>query len=138
MSNPLASALGRVAVTTVLLVAASAAFGTANVVHDKHTQAATARMMTGGDPDRAPRIFRRYGCAGCHTIAGIPGADGQAAAPLTGLSKRVYIAGVLENRPDNLIAWIVSPQRFSQQTAMPQSGISEQEARDLAAYLYAQ
>jgi mono/diheme cytochrome c family protein len=95
-------------------------------------------MMTGGDPDRAPRIFRRYGCAGCHTIAGIPGADGQAAAPLTGLSKRVYIAGVLENRPDNLIAWIVSPQRFSQQTAMPQSGISEQEARDLAAYLYAQ
>jgi cytochrome c2 len=138
MSSPLASAPGRAALTTVLLVAASAAFVTASVMRDKHIHAATATMMTGGDPDRAPAIFRRYGCAGCHTIPGIPGADGQVGAPLTDLSKRVYIAGVLENRPDNLVAWIVSPQRFSPQTAMPQSGISEQEARDLAAYLYAQ
>ncbi|MBA1144754.1 c-type cytochrome [Mesorhizobium neociceri] len=138
MANRLASAPGRVALTMVLVVGASAAFVTASVVRDKHTKAATARMMTGGDPDRAPAIFRRYGCSGCHTISGIPGADGQAGAPLTELSKRVYIAGVLENRPDNLVAWIVSPRSFSPQTAMPQSGISEQEARDLAAYLYAQ
>ena len=138
MSSPLASVPGRAALATVLIVVASAAFVTTGVVRDKHTKASIARMMTGGDPGRAPAIFRRYGCAGCHTISGISGADGQAAAPLTELSKRVYIAGVLENRPDNLVAWIVSPQRFSPQTAMPQSGISEQEARDLAAYLYAQ
>ncbi|WP_082583248.1 c-type cytochrome [Mesorhizobium sp. Root695] len=123
---------------TVFIVVASAAFVTTSVVRHNHTRAAIARVMTGGDPGRAPAIFRRYGCAGCHTISGIPGADGQTGAPLTELSKRVYIAGVLENRPDNLVAWIVSPQRFSPQTAMPQSGISEQEARDLAAYLYAQ
>ncbi|TRC98470.1 c-type cytochrome [Mesorhizobium sp. WSM4303] len=122
----------------MLIVVASAAFISASVVRDKHARAAIARAMTGGDTDRAPAIFRRYGCAGCHTISGIPGADGQAGAPLTELSKRVYIAGVLENRPDNLVAWIVSPQRFSPQTAMPPSGISEREARDLAAYLYAQ
>ena len=138
MSSPLASAPGGVAMATVFIVVASAAFVTTTAVRDKHTKASIARMMTGGDPGRAPAIFRRYGCAGCHTISGIPGADGQAGAPLTELSKRVYIAGVLENRPDNLVAWIVSPQRFSPQTAMPQSGISEQEARDLAAYLYAQ
>jgi cytochrome c len=138
MSSPLASVPGRAALATVLIVVASAAFVTTGVVRDKHTKASIARMMTGGDPGRAPAIFRRYGCAGCHTISGISGADGQAGAPLTELSKRVYIAGVLENRPDNLVAWIVSPQRFSPQTAMPQSGISEQEARDLAAYLYAQ
>jgi cytochrome c len=138
MSSPLASFPGRAALATVLIVVASAAFVTTGVVRDKHTKASIARMMTGGDPGRAPAIFRRYGCAGCHTISGIPGADGQAGAPLAELSKRVYIAGVLENRPANLVAWIVSPQRFSPQTAMPQSGISEQEARDLAAYLYAQ
>ncbi|TGV62302.1 c-type cytochrome, partial [Mesorhizobium sp. M00.F.Ca.ET.158.01.1.1] len=79
-----------------------------------------------------------YGCSGCHTIPGIEGADGQTGAPLTELSKRVYIAGVLENRPDNLVAWIVSPKTFSPRTAMPVTGISEREARDLAAYLYAQ
>ena len=138
MSSPLASVPGRAASAAVLVVVASAAFVTTTFVRDKHTKASIARMMTGGDPGRAPAIFRRYGCAGCHTISGIPGADGQTGAPLTELSKRVYIAGVLENRPDNLVAWIVSPQRFSPQTAMPQSGISEQEARDLAAYLYAQ
>jgi cytochrome c2 len=138
MSDLLASAFGRAASMTVALIAAFAAFVTANIAHEHHTQAAVASMMTGGDPDRAPAIFRRYGCSGCHTIPGIPGADGQAGASLAGLSKHVYIAGVLENRSDNLVAWIVSPQRFSPQTAMPATGISEQEARDLAAYLYAQ
>ncbi|MER9405296.1 cytochrome C [Mesorhizobium caraganae] len=137
MSDLLASALGRAALTTVALVAASAAFVTANVAREHHAQAAVARTMTGGDPDRAPAIFRRYGCSGCHMIPGIPGADGQVGAPLTDFSKRVYIAGVLENRPDNLVAWIVSPHSFSAQTAMPETGISKQEARDLAAYLYA-
>jgi cytochrome c len=138
MSSPLATAHGRAALATVLIVVASAAFISVSLVRDNHSRSTIARAMTGGDPDRAPAIFRRYGCTGCHTISGIPGADGQAGAPLAELSKRVYIAGVLENRPDNLVAWIVSPQRFSPQTAMPPSGISEQEARDLAAYLYAQ
>ncbi|MER9298597.1 c-type cytochrome [Mesorhizobium sp. M0621] len=121
----------------IVLVAASVAFVAGNVVRDNHTRAVVAKTITGGDPDRAPAIFRRYGCFGCHTIPGIPGADGQTGAPLTGLSKRVYIAGVLENNSDNLVTWIVSPRSFSPQTAMPATGISPEEAKDLAAYLYA-
>ncbi len=108
-----------------------------SMVRDSETKTAAAVALTGGDPARAPALFRRYGCSGCHTISGIPGADGQTGAPLSGLSKHVYIAGVLENRSDNLVAWIVSPQSFSPQTAMPKTGISEQEAKDLTAYLYA-
>ena len=82
--------------------------------------------------------MRRYGCAGCHTIPGIPGGDGQVGGSLAGLSHRVYIAGVVTNSPDNLVGWIVAPQAFSPRTAMPATGISEAEARDVAAYLYAQ
>jgi cytochrome c2 len=97
----------------------------------------TAAAMTGGDPARAPMLFRRYGCVGCHEIPGIPGADGKVGASLAALRERVYVAGVAANTPDNLVRWIVDPQAFSPRTAMPATGISEAEARDLAAYLYA-
>lgn len=95
-----------------------------------------ARAMTGGDPSRAPELIRRYGCAGCHTISGIHGGDGQVGGPLADIRKRVYVGGVVTNTPDNMIQWIVNPQHFSPRTAMPPSGISESEARDVAAYLY--
>ena len=96
-----------------------------------------ARVLTGGDPAGAPDAITRYGCGGCHTISGIPGADGQVAPPLTNLRSRVFIGGVLRNTPENLIAWIVDPQAHSPHSAMPNTGISEKRARDVAAYLYA-
>ncbi len=96
-----------------------------------------ARAMTGGDPGRAPAHFRRFGCSGCHTIPGVAGADGQVGGSLTDLRNRVYIGGVATNSPDNLTRWIVSPQAFSPNTAMPATGISDSQARDVAAWLYA-
>ena len=138
MRDLFALAWFRSALTIIAVVATAAAFIGANLAHQTHLKIATAEALTGGDAGRAPTIFRRYGCSGCHTIPSIPGADGQVGAPLTDYSKRTYIAGVLENRSDNLVAWLVSPRRFSPKTAMPETGISDQEAKDLAAYLYAQ
>jgi cytochrome c len=97
-----------------------------------------ARTITGGEPDRAPVILRRYGCSGCHTIPGIAGADGQVGGSLAYIKHRVYVGGAAINSPDNLIRWIVLPQVFSPSSAMPATGISEAEARDVAAYLYGQ
>ena len=108
------------------------------LVKDEQQRRAVATAMTGGDPARAPELFRRYGCGGCHAIPGIAGADGKVGGPLGGLRGRVYIAGVVNNTPVNLTRWIVSPQQFSPRTAMPATGISPDEARHLAAYLYAQ
>lgn len=99
-------------------------------------RAEVAEALTGGDAALAPAIFRRYGCVGCHAIPGIPGADGKVGGALSGLREQVYIGGVLNNTPDNLVQWIVSPRRFSPKTAMPATGISKEEARHLAAYLY--
>jgi cytochrome c1 len=95
-----------------------------------------ARVLTQGDPSRALPLMRRYGCAGCHTIPGIAGADGQVGGPLADIRKRTYIGGVANNTADNLVHWIVSPQTFSPHSAMPVTGVSEAEARDIAAYLY--
>jgi len=100
-------------------------------------QDAVAEVLTGGDLSLAPPIFRRYGCVGCHSIPGISGADGKVGGQLVGLSDQVYIGGVANNTADNLVAWIVSPQQFSSRSAMPATGITETEARHLAAYLYA-
>jgi cytochrome c1 len=99
---------------------------------------AVAVSLTRGDPDRAADHVTRYGCGGCHTIPGLPGADGKVAAPLTGMRARVYVGGVLPNTAENLVAWIVDPPAFSPRTAMPVTGITPAEARDVAGYLYTQ
>lgn len=95
-----------------------------------------ARAITGGNPNRAPVVLRRYGCGGCHTIPGIPGADGQVGASLADIRKRVFVGGAATNSAENLVRWIILPQSFSPTSAMPATGISESEARDVAAYLY--
>ena len=94
-------------------------------------------VVKGGQPDRAPRLMRYYGCASCHTIPGVPTANGRIGPPLKGLRERAFIGGVLSNNPDNLVAWIQNPRAIAPGTAMPHTGIPEQEARDVAAYLYA-
>jgi|SRR4051794_19040668 cytochrome c1 len=97
---------------------------------------ATARAMTGGNPAQAAPLMTRYGCAGCHTIPGIPGADGEVGGPLSDVRKRVFIAGVLPNTASNLIDWIVQPQAHDPHSGMPITGITHAEARDVAAWLY--
>lgn len=96
-----------------------------------------AVALTGGDPARAPGLVMRYGCGGCHTIPGIPGANGLVGPPLRDIARRVYVAGVVTNTPEHLLKWIVNPRELSSRTAMPVTGISEAEARHVAAYLYA-
>jgi cytochrome c2 len=98
---------------------------------------AVARALTGGNPANASVLATRYGCGGCHTIPGLPGAQGQVGPPLSGLRHRVFVAGVLPNTADNLVNWIVEPRRYSPRSAMPETGIGPAGARDIAAYLYA-
>src|SRR3954451_12489730 len=97
-----------------------------------------ARAMTRGEPTPAPAILRRYRCTGCHTIPGVPGAYGLVGGSLADIRRRVYVGGTANNSPETLIRWIVLPQSFSSSSAMPATGISEAEARDVAAYLYSQ
>lgn len=95
-----------------------------------------AAEMTGGDPVRGREHIRRYGCASCHTIPGIPEADSLVGPPLTRVAARTYIGGRLTNSPDNMVRWIRDPRGVDPQTAMPNLGVSEQDARDIAGYLY--
>jgi cytochrome c1 len=90
----------------------------------------------GGNPARGPAIAERYGCGSCHTIPGVTGARGLVGPPLLWWSRRTFIAGELPNTPENLVRWIRDPQSVEPHTAMPALGLSDAEARDVAAYLY--
>ena len=82
--------------------------------------------------------MRRYGCGGCHTIPGVPGADGKVGPSLAKLRERVFIGGALRNSGRQAGALDrCSRSTSSPHAAMPATGISEAEARDVAAYLYA-
>jgi cytochrome c len=81
-------------------------------------------------------LIASYGCGSCHTIPGVPGADAMAAPPLNDFYKRTYIAGRLPNTWENLTNWIANPQDLEPGTAMPDLGVKDDEARDIAAYLY--
>jgi cytochrome c len=121
-----------------LIIAVAVGWAAAKAWETRQQNIKVAQALTGGDRTQAPALVTRYGCGGCHTISGIPGATGKVAPPLSDLRQRVYIGGVLPNTAPNLIDWIVDPRRFSPRTAMPVTGISKEEARDIAAYLYAQ
>lgn len=95
-----------------------------------------ATAVPGGDAQHGQAAIGRYGCGTCHTIPGVSGANARVGPPLTDWAKRTYIAGELANNPDNLIRWIENPQAVEPGTAMPFLGVSESDARDIAAYLY--
>jgi cytochrome c2 len=98
--------------------------------------ASEAARMTGGDPQRGVRAIQTYGCGGCHHIRGVRGASGLVGPPLDNIASRVYLAGHLPNTPENMIKWIRFPQQVERNTAMPDMGIPDRDARDIAAYLY--
>jgi len=94
------------------------------------------RSSSESNIEEGRRLIARYGCGSCHFIPGVPGADAMAAPPLDRFYERTYIAGRLSNTQDNLIEWIQHPQRIDPGNAMPDLGLTENEARDIAAYLY--
>ena len=93
-------------------------------------------VRTGGEAPRGRQVIREKNCGACHTIPGIHAARGLVGPSLAGFGQRTFIAGQLPNTPDNLVRWVRSPQSVNSATAMPNLGVTEQQARYVAAYLY--
>lgn len=95
-----------------------------------------SEQVPGGDVLRGQRMLVVYGCHSCHTIPGLREAKATVGPPLDDWADRHYIAGALSNTPENLILWIQNPQAIEPGTAMPNMGVTDQDARDVAAYLF--
>lgn len=106
----------------------------------RESEVTTAGPASGSAPltanaEEGKRVMQQHACATCHDIPGITGATKTVGPPLSGMSMRTYIAGVLPNSRENMIAWLVSPPKIKPQTAMPDLGLTEPDARHAAAYL---
>ena len=93
-------------------------------------------QVSGGEPQRGKELVRTYGCVACHAIPGIAHTGSNVGPPLHKMGLRAYVGGVLPNTPEDLVRWLRNPPAVDPRTAMPNLGLSEAEARHVAAYLY--
>lgn len=96
----------------------------------------TDRAIAGADPKHGLALIDSQGCGACHQIPGVKWPRGQVGGSLAGFADRALIAGRHPNQPDVLVRWLRDPPALSPDTAMPSSGLTEAQARDVAAYLY--
>ena len=87
------------------------------------------------DADRGRAAVTQYACNACHTIPGITGSDVHVGPPLNGMARRSLIAGVAPNTPEQMVRWLTDPHSIDPETTMPAMQLSDQDARDIAAFL---
>ncbi|WP_140631489.1 c-type cytochrome [Methylibium rhizosphaerae] len=88
-----------------------------------------------GDAERGRKLIAQYQCGECHSVPGVEDARGTRAVTLESFGLRSYIAGRVPQQPEVLVRWIVEPAAVVPGTTMPRMGVSERDARDIAAYL---
>lgn len=86
-------------------------------------------------PEQGPALIKAYGCGACHTLPKQTENARTVGPSLERVADRNYLAGTLANTPSNMIRWIQNPQQIRPSTAMPNLGVSEEDARDITAYL---
>ncbi len=87
-----------------------------------------------GEAAGGKAIYARSACVGCHTIRGV--SAGVLGPDLTHFGSRTTLAaGTLPNTPDAVAAWLRDPAALKPGAKMPGLGLTEAEARAVAAYL---
>ena len=97
----------------------------------------SSRTAAVGDAERGRRMIAVYGSGGCHAVPGVPGAVGRVGPDLGDLPGRAYVAGAFPNEAETVARWIQDPQAMRPGSAMPDLNVGARDARDIAAYLYA-
>lgn len=92
--------------------------------------------IPGADPARGKALIGAFGCGACHVVEGVTGANGLVAPRLENFASRTLLAGIYPNAPRFLVPWLMNPPALKPGTGMPDLGVAEMQARDIASYLY--
>ena len=92
--------------------------------------------LDGGKPRQGQVLLAQYQCGSCHSIPGVEAARGRTGPSLAEFARRSYIAGRWPNRQATLVRWVSVPRSMDPATIMPDMGVSADDARHIAAYLY--
>lgn len=131
------------AAIAVVLVVMNPAFesgkagGTANQLGSATAAGGAPVVEPGSLAAQGQMIIASEPCVGCHTIPGIPGANGTVGPNLAGVASRTKIAGgaVDNNGPDDLKKWVLNPPADKPGTIMPNLGLTDDQATAIVAYL---
>lgn len=115
---------------------AAALLGAALLIAGCGATAEPTRTGVAGDPDRGREVYLQYGCASCHATPDVPSVSDGIGPDLHDFASNVYIAGQIPNRPEELIQWIRQPQQMIPGSIMPNMGVTQEDAEDIAAFLY--
>lgn len=86
--------------------------------------------------ERGLAAIERAGCGACHEIPGLDWPKGRTGPSLAGFRDVGPIAGALPNTYENLAAFVRNAPEAKPGSTMPAMPLTEDEARDVAAYLY--
>lgn len=92
--------------------------------------------MPQASPEHGLEVINRVGCGACHSIPGVDWPRSTIGPDLSGFGDRTLIAGSVPNRPDLLAAFVRDAPSVDPGSGMPSMPLSEEESRDVAAYLY--
>ena len=121
----------RIALALVLLFAAAC-----NRDETSKSMAKPAPAAPIGNAEHGKALAAQYGCNVCHAIPGVEGPQGSLGPSLAGLARRPAISyEKVQNTPENLVKFIQNPQTMNPQSSMPPIGLTDPEAKDIAAYL---
>lgn len=84
---------------------------------------------------RAQALIAAY-CAACHRVPGIAVATGRVGPSLAHIGSQQIIAGYFSNNPEMLTEWVEHPQKLLPGNAMPEMGLSREDAAAIVDYLY--
>jgi hypothetical protein len=91
--------------------------------------------LSGVDAERGRDVVAGLGCGACHDIPGIAWPRGSVGPPLDDFGDRALIAGRLPNRPDVLARFVADAPSLVPGTGMPPIEMTDEDARDAAAWL---